>query len=252
MALLQFSDTTNFTGIVELLARATGTNSTTTSSYPLKQKTVDINSALDNYLMIARKASPNIKIDDTNFTGEPLYTQTLTSGTQAYTFSNDASSAQIIEIDRVEILRSNGTSKRLTQVNENEIGLADSTGIASYKSTNGEPEEYRIVGKNIYLYPAPNYTQASGLKLYHSRAPSYFVSTDTTKTAGINQIFHDYLWLRPAYLFCVIKNLPQKNDLKVELEKLELQISDYFARHNKDATRVESTQRLKPITQDTR
>lgn len=252
MAKLQFSDTTNLDGIVELLARATGTSSATTSSYPLKQKTKDINSALDNYFMLARKASPSIKVNDTNFTGEPLYSQNLSSGTQGYTFTDDSNSAQIQLIDRVDILRADGTSKRLTQLNPEAVGLTDETGLASYRSTNGEPDEYRIVGKNIYLYPAPNYNSTNGLKMYFEGAPSYFVSTDTTKNPGINNIFHDYLWLRPAYLYCAIKNLPQKNDLKVELEKMEAQITDYFGKYNKDSTKMANSQRLTPRYENTR
>ncbi len=246
MSIIQFSDSTNKTGLVELLGRATGTQDATTSSYPLKQKTVDINDALDKYLSIARKASPTIKIDDTNFTGEPLYTQNLSSGTQAYTYTNDASSAQIIEIDRVDILRSNGTSKRLTLFNPENVGLDDNTGLASYKSTNGEPEEYRIVGKNIYLYPAPNYNSTNGLKLYHSRAPSYFVSTDTTKTPGINNLFHAYLWIRPAYFWVMIKKgAAAASGLKTELTDMEDAIKRYFENYSKDATRMQENQRMR-------
>jgi len=242
MAKIQFSDSTNKTGLVELLARATGTQDATTQSYPLKQKTVDINDAIDWFLMLARKACPTIKIDDTNFTGEPVYSQNLSSSTNAYTFTVDSSSAQIQEIDRVEIERANGTTKRLKQMDVGAVGQDEDTGtLGAQAIATGEPEYYRIAGKNIILDKKPNYTTSSGtgLRLYHTRSAFYFVSTDTTAYAGINNIFHSYLWIRPAYLWVLLKKgAAQASGLKTELEKMEAYIDLYFGKiYNRDSTR---------------
>lgn len=242
MAKIQFSDSTNKTGLVELLGRETGTQDATTASYPLKQKTVDINDALDRFLMLARKACPNIKIDDTNFTGEPLYTQNLTSGTQQYTIATDASSAQIQAVDRVEVELANGQIRRLKQLDTDLIGEEDGkdTGLGGYKTTAGSPEKYRIVGKYLFTYPKPNYTTSSGtgLRLYHDRSAFYFASTDTAVFPGINNLFHSYLYKRPAYLWILAKKGKSKAaGIKEEVDEMEAFIGMYFGNlYNRDAT----------------
>lgn len=233
MSRIVFSDSTNKTGLVELLARATGTQDATTSSYPIKQKTVDINDAVDEYFALARAAAPQIKLHDTNFTGEPIYTQNLTSGTQLYTYTDNADSAQIEAVDRVDIEMPNGTTKRLKKYNPQDIGLAadDTQGLIAYENVSGTPERYRLVGKNIVISPKPNYTTSSGtgLRLYHESAPSYFVSTDTTKYAGINNTFHKYLWVRPAYQWLLIKKgAAAASGMRDEMLRIETRITAYF------------------------
>lgn len=242
MAKIQFSDSTNKTGLVELLGRETGTQDATTSTYPIKQKTVDINDALDRFLMLARKACPNIKIDDTNFTGEPLYNQNLANGTQSYTIATDSSSAQIQAVDRVEVELANGQVRRLKQLDTDLIGeqSGNTDALGGYKTTAGSPTEYRIVGKLIYLYPKPNYTTTSGtgLRLYHDRSPSYFTSTDTAVFPGINNLFHSYLYKRPAYLWILAKKGKAKAaGIKEEVDEIEAFIGMYFGNlYNRDAT----------------
>lgn len=254
MAKIQFSDSTNKTGLVELLGRATGTLDATTTSYPLKQKTVDINDALDWFLMLARKACPTIKIDDTNFTGEPVYSQNLSSSSISYTFTVDASSAQIQEIDRVEIEKADGTTKRLKQMDVGAIGDVGDTGsLGAQAVASGEPEFYRISGKNLILDKKPNYTTltGTGLRLYHTRSAFYFTSTDTAVFAGINNLFHSYLWLRPAYFWVNLKKgAAAASGLKADLEKMEGFIDLYFGKiYNKDSTR---NNRMKPMRHSTK
>ena len=232
MASLQFSDTTNRTGIVEMIELRTGTQSSTSSSYPLKVKTVDVNSALDNFISIAQKVSPSIKFDDTNYATEPKYTINLVSGTQAYTFTTDALSAQITAVDRVEIITASGAKKRLQPLNRDNI---TDIGLGSYEAVNGEPNEYEIVGKTINLYPAPNYNSTNGLILYTERTGSYFVSTDTTKVAGIPNLFHEYLVIRPSYYYCAKKGLPQAKFLQIEVDKMEETIGEYYRNSVKDS-----------------
>lgn len=256
MAKIQFSDATNKTGLVELLGRATGTQDATTSTYPLKQKTVDINDALDWFLMLARKACPNIKIDDTNFTGEPVYSQNLSSSTNAYVFTVDASSAQIQGIDHVEIETATGKTKRLNQMNPNMVGYNNDVNdtLANDAIDTGEPTSYRIVGKYIILDKKPNYTTATGtgLRLYHDRCAYYFVSTDTAVFPGINNLFHSYLWLRPAYFWVNLKKgSAAASGLRNDLETMESFIDMYFSDlHNRDVTKTKTVQRMKAKPQN--
>lgn len=243
MAQLQFSDTTNKDGIIQKLQSACGLVSSSTNSYPLKQMTKDVNSALDTYFEIARLNAPKIKIDDTNHSSEPAYTFNLVNGTQRYAFSVDAASNQITRIDRVDIKRADGTSKRLTFLNRETI---TEDGIASYKATAGEPEEYYIDGEEIVLFPKPNYDSTNGGKLFIERAGSYFASTDTTKVAGIPNLHQDYLWLKSSYMWCLIKDQSRARNLKVEVSEMEDRIAQYYKRINADSTRMAGVQRLTP------
>lgn len=246
MAQLQFSDTTNKDGIVQLIQNTCGLISATTNSYPLKVITKDVNSAIDEFFAIAEKYTNKIKVDDTNHSSESAHTINLVSGTQRYTFNTDSNSNQIIKVDRVDILRADGSSKRLNFKNKEEI----TEGIASYKATAGEPEEYYIEGEEIVLFPKPNYNSTNGLKLSTTRTGSYFVSTDTTKVAGIPNRFHDYLWLRPSYFWCLKKDQRRAGNLKVELLKMEADIADHFKRLNADSTRMGAIQRMRPMRQN--
>lgn len=229
---MQFSDTTNRLGLIQQLEDRTGTQSVTTSSFPLKTKTREINQALANFFVLAQMYSGNWKVDDTNHSGTPEHTINLVSGTRAYTFTTDSSSNEILAIDRVEITDSSGNTKRLQQLNRSVI---TDEGMSEFMETTGEPEFYDIVGKTVTVYPAPNYNATGGLKLFNERAGSYFADTDTTKVAGIPRVFHEYLVIRPAYFFCATKGLSQAKFLQIELAKMEEAIKEFYQTRAKDS-----------------
>lgn len=247
MAQLQFSDTTNKDGIVQKIQDACGLSSATTNTYPLKRITKDVNSAMDKYLDMANTNSPKMKIDDTNHSSEPMYQINLASGTKRYTVNTDSNSNQILKIDRVDLLRADGSSKRLTLMNRE--GITD-VGMASYNATSGEPNSYFLDGEEIVLDRAPNYNSTNGLKLFNTRTPSYFVSTDTTKVAGIPNIHHDYLWIRPSYLWCLIKDKRRAAGLKVLHDEIVGEIKEYYKTIIKDSSRMGAVQRLKAKVQN--
>lgn len=229
---MQFSDTTNRLGLVQQLEDRTGTQSVTTSSFPLKTKTREINQALANFFVLAQMYSGNWKVDDTNHSGKPEHTINLVSGTREYTFTTDASSNEILAIDRVEINDRNGNAKRLQQLNR---AVITDEGMSEFMEATGEPEYYDIVGKTITVYPAPNYNSTNGMRLFNERSGSYFADTDTTKVAGIPRVFHEYLVLRPAYFFCATKGLSQTKFLQIELQKMEEAIKEFYQSRAKDS-----------------
>lgn len=225
----QFSDTTNRTGIIELIERNTKTPSTSSSAYPLKVKTSDVNEALGNFLLLAIKAGGRFQVDDTNHTTIPVITTALVSDQADYSFLVDDQSPQnqIMDIRRVRVKTSGGVWKDIKQVDR------ETFDINQYQSSTGEPLYYDLTGNSIVLYPTPNYSASASLEMYVSRTPSYFLSTDTTKEAGIPKVFHPYLHFRPSYLYCALKGLPQRTMLKDEVDKLETMITDYYAKRNR-------------------
>lgn len=234
--LLQFSDTTNKSGIIQLLSKRTGTQNS--NSYSLLEKTVDINLALANYFIIANQNSGRWQVDDTNHTDYPIIYANIVSGQQDYSFTVDENDNQILDIYKVRIKDTNGKWWTLKQRD-----LQDGNDEPLNSTTTGLPTEYDLTANGIFLNDIPNFTQDNSLEVYISRAGSYFVSTDTDKVAGIPEIFHEYLVIRPAYFYCLEKGLPQANDYKIILYGLdgrggmEKSIETYHANRNRDEKR---------------
>lgn len=236
---IQFSDTTNRNGLVQLIEDRTNTNSATSSSYSLATKTRDINSAFAKFMMIAVQASGRWQVDDTNQTDYPIMTVDVVSGQQDYAFVSDGSTPanQVLDIHRIEIQDSNGNWKLLTPIDEADI---TESALTEFMETNGEPAYYDKTSNAIFLYPASNYNSTNGLKFYYSRTPSYFLTTDTTKTAGIPDMFHEYLALRPAYYYCLSKGLPRAKEYGAEMLAMEEQIKAYYGSRQRDERTVMS------------
>jgi len=226
-----FSNTTDRTGIIELIEDLTGTQSSTSSSYPLKSKTRDINNAFANFMMIARKSSGTWIADDTNQTDYPIASTDLVSGQQDYSFNTDTNGNQIQDIYRVEALDSSGNAYELKPIDMSDV---KNQAMTEFMDTPGIPVYYDKTANGVFLYPAPSYNSTSGLTIYFDRTPSYFVSTDTTKKPGIPDQFHEYLALRPSYLYCLQKSLSMARDYGNQMLSMENLIGDYYANRMKD------------------
>jgi len=225
----RFSNTTDRDGIIELIERGTNTQSITSSSYPLKVKTNDVNEALGHFFLLAIKAGGRFQVDDTNQVDLPVITTDVVASQPNYTFlvDNSTPSNQVLEIKKVRIKDSNGKWKNLTQIDR------ETFDINVYQDVTGTPEYYDLFGNSILVYPVANYASDEGLEMFIARTPSYFVSTDTTKQAGIPQTFHPYLHLRPSYMYAMIKGLSQAVGLREEVEKMEKHIESYYTKRNK-------------------
>lgn len=224
----KFSDTTNRDGLIELIERDTNTQSATTSSYPLKVKTNDVNESLSHFFLLAIKAGGRFQVDDTNQTDLPVITTDLVSSQADYTFLVDSSTPtnQILDIRKVRMKDSNGNWKTLTQVDR------ETFDINSYTAT-ATPEYFDLTGNSIILYPTPSYNSTTGLEFYISRTPSYFVSTDTTKEPGIPKLFHAYLHFRPSSIFAAIKGLANAKWLQDKVDEMEKAITEYYSDRNR-------------------
>ena len=231
---MQFNDTINKNGLIQALERKTGTQSSVSSAYPLLDKTRDINTALDNYNIIANDAAGRWQSsDDTNFIDYPIIYSDLISGVQDYSFKKDETGNQILDIYKVRIQDQSGEwhtlKQRDFQTQKEEVDFV----------TEGTPTSYDLTSNGIFLTDIPNYSLVKGIEVFVSRTNSYFVSTDTIKEPGIPNVFHEYLVLRPAYFFCLENGLPQANSYKVALygedgkSGMEQAIRNFHARRNK-------------------
>lgn len=229
---MQFSDTTNRTGIVELLEDLTTTQSASTSSYPLTTKTRDINNAFSTFMSLAIEACGKWQVDDANQTDYPIVYFSLVSGQDNYAFNFDEDNNQILQVSKLRIKDANGKWFETTPIDRAEFD------ISQFQDVTGVPEYHDLTSNGVIFYPTPNYNSSSGGELFVSRTPSYFESTDTTKKPGIPNFFHEYLAIRPAYFYSLANGLKQATGLGNEMLRMEGAIKKYYAGRNKDQRNI--------------
>jgi len=223
----------NYTQIVALIDDNCKTSA---SSYPVAKKTVDVNTTIDKVLSMIFSVGGTWQFDDSNHTDYPIITTDLVSGQRDYTFTTDQSSNLILEIYRAEVADENGNffDLNLVDVNSKTAPLSFTDG----ENTEGQPFWYDKLGNGIFLDPIPNYNSTGGLKLYINREASYFAADATTKKAGFAGIFHEYLALRPSYMFAYRNGKQNTAILREEMLRMEEEIKEFYQKRNKDEVRV--------------
>jgi hypothetical protein len=229
-----FSESTNKTGMYELFQDLTKTNST---SYPIAKFTRDCNNAYAQFMMLALRASGKWQVDDTNQSDYPEIKINLIANQYDYPFTTDASTTpnQILDIERVECaVDSTGSTFALLEAYDE----MDEDSIVQARTVTGKPFRYSKRANGIFLDPTPDFSLTNGLRVFFSRTPVYFLTSDTTKTAGIPDMFQEYLVYRPAYLFCVTNMPSLAPGYLAFLQKMEKDIARFYSSRNKDEHQV--------------
>lgn len=216
---MPFNDTTNETGVVQEINDICNSDN---NSYPLKSKARRVNQALDRFFTLAFRAARQQSFGDLNDTTAPIESQNLVSSQQAYDL--DDFTSEIIKVARIEVKNSDGVAHEITPLDTSKVLGA----LSEYQDTPGIPNEYKLFGKKLYLYPAPSYNYTSGLTMYFDRNKSSFASTDTTKTLGIPSLFYKYICNHASLPYLIENGKAQKNDIKALILEDEKAIEDYF------------------------
>ena len=220
------------TEILTKIQELTNTQNTTTSSYPTTSKTLDINNALNKFMLLAIQSEGKWQVDDTNQSDYPIIFGDIVSGQQDYSFTTDEQGNQILDIYKVRIKDSAGNWATIYPT-DLQTGIDEELN----STTTGTPRKYRLTSNGIFLTDIPNYNSTDGLEIYINRSPVYFTSGDVstgTKKAGIPWTFHEYLAIRPSYYYCLQKGLPQAKNLYAEMLNFEDMIGDYYSKRKKD------------------
>lgn len=106
----------------------------------------------------------------------------------------------------------------------------------------GTPFEYDKTSTSTILNPTPNYSASLGIKVIFKRAASYFTSTDTTKVPGFASIFHNYLSRGAALDYAIDRDMPEANNLAVQVVEIEKSIGIFYGRRAADEKRVITNQ----------
>lgn len=219
-----FSDSTNQNGLIQDIDFLLfGDGSTLNTQYSLKDRTNNINIALDEVVAELFKADPNYKWDDSNNSDFPIATIDLTADRDHITLP-DAS----LVIHRLRIKDNNGNWKTLTPRLRSEL-------TDSELEAEGVPDEYYKVGNAVFPVPIPDYGQTGGVELEFQRGANHFQSTDTTDEPGFNSQFHSFLSVSAALRYAVANGMDQKAaQLRAEKERIRASIREHYERRSPD------------------
>lgn len=186
-----------------------------------------INRSYDKLATFIMSVDGRWQFDDTNYTDLPIGSTNLVSGQQDYTLD-----VEFMDIEKVVILDSAGNKYVLNPFDINDpIAKVYLTNITT---SGGIPNWYDKFGGTLMLYPIPNYNKTSGLTVYYRRKPSYFAYNDFAKTPGVPAVFHRYLSLDASLDYAISKSMPVKNDLTIQLAKMEDSLTDWYSKRSKD------------------
>jgi hypothetical protein len=220
---MKYSDSTNKTGLVELIRRLTNTDA---NSYPIADLTADFNSIYDEYVSLALSADDTWQWDDAAQTKLPIATTNIVSGQRDYQFD-----AEILKVLKVLVADSNGDFREIEQIDPQEKNVYSQD--MTTQSVLGTPVKYDLLGDSIRLYPRPDYNYAKGLKVYYQRKQTEMLASDTTKVPGIPSLFHSGLAFGTAHLFALVKNQPTVDRLGIKDKEQRKAMVDFLAKRNK-------------------
>lgn len=185
--------------------------------------------AINRVASLINQADGRWEFDDSNQTDLPIATTALVSGQQDY-----ALAVTHTNIERVELKDSDGNWGKLTPIDQADVY---DQSVTDFMSGGGTPLYYDKMGSSLFLYPAPDYSQAASLKIYFTRPPVALLSSDissTTVSPGFNALYHDLIALWIAYDYALANGLPNANQLMVEIDRKEEALKEDFALRSKD------------------
>lgn len=220
--MIQFNDTTNLRGLVQLYENEIGVNygEVSGNTTKLKEFCARCNNALDRYFAIAIQASGTWELDDSNHDDYNVIYADIVSGQRDYSFITDENGNAILDIYKVLILP-NATATRYEEVDPVDENQPENIEIIDECGSVGTPTKYAKRANAIHFGDAvPNYSVSRGIKILINRESSYFTTADTTKKAGY-PYHQEYFFLKPAHDYGRIHGLTNFNRLDTEILKLE-------------------------------
>lgn len=240
---MQFSDTTNRTGIIQDCEFWSGLGKEQISGNTdlLQDFTRLINNRYDKYVMILLNSQDSWDFDDINYTDYPLLTANLVANQQDYTFP---ASLNILKIKRVEVTYDGSKWYKAEPLDVNELGTAsDTTTIANQFFTTQpyfDPEN-----NGLRLYPIPSANVTNGLKIWIYRNVDAFSTADTTQVPGFDRAYHQLLSLGASLDYMIQKGQQPAANLANKLELLEKEFIRHYGSKQKDPNMI-----LKPAFVD--
>ena len=205
----------------DILADVRFLTGTDANAYPTSDITRNANRAMAEATALIVAADGRWQWDDTNNADDPVATTTLVSGQQSYTFATEQ-----IKISRVEVANADGTFSLLSPIDAADV--FDSS-LTEFLSGGGTPRYYDKIGPSVFLYPAPDYGYADGLKVWFQRAASEFTTSDTTKQPGFASPFHRFVSLSAALDYALASGAESATRLRDERDRVAQAMKDFYS-----------------------
>lgn len=204
----------------------------TSATYPLPQKTRNVNQAYYNVVRLIWESQDRWQYDDSNYTDLSRAKTTMVGSQNDYTLPTTAQ-----RIRRVQVKDSQGNWQRVLSRDEADIDLS----LEQFTGTSGLPLYYDLVGRSLFLYPAPSsgvVTLSAGLEVNFDRTPSAFGSA-SVNSPGFPEPFHRILSYAASIDYT--KDAQQKSYFVRQKEQLEAALKNFYAHRN-----IEQQNQIKP------
>ena len=220
MATIQFSDTSNLTGIVQGVDFECDTDR---DSYPLKDIARNSNYALDYLTLALAPAGGRLR------PVEPTTEQfSVTSGSTTEVALTD----DFVKIIDVVVEDSNGEKVKINLTDREDYWEAWEKMVAD---NSGTPTEYDQEGNKLKFNMTFDYTLANAVTVTYEPLPTYFVSTDTTATAHFKRTLSEAIVLYTSIKWCDIYLKERVANLESRLQQIIKLYSDAIIESNRQA-----------------
>ena len=233
----QFNVTTGQkNGLIQMVERWTRHQHGEATGDLLLDFTDEINGAFEDIMPLLLAYNDKIRWDDTvNHTDKPIGNVDIVANQNDYLIAQDDNSLDILNINYVRAIKTTGDTKYydLEKITSDDSRVSEI--LSPDTAVTGQPTGYLELGNRIYLDILPDSNVTNGLEIGFQREQYYFLSTDTTKEAGIPKPFHRLL----AYIAALNWNLVNRTDdtaliqiLRGKIEKKEGQLEEFIRLRN--------------------
>lgn len=220
-----YSDSGTGAGLVEMIRRLTNTDSTT---YPIASLTADFNTIYSEYVSLILSSDTRWQWDDSNYTTLPIATTNLISGQRDYQFDD-----KFLKVLKVLVKDPSGNYQEIKQIDIQDKNINAVAMIENQSSNTGQPIRYDLIGDTIRLQPTPDYSQTAGIEVYYQRYEDPFLTTDTTRSPGIPNLYHMGLAYGTAHIFALVHGQPTVDRLKAEDIECRKALAEFLSKRNK-------------------
>lgn len=219
-----FSDTTNYTGIIQMmdfLLFGDGTKFNT--DYSLHDRTRNVNLAYDEAVAELFKADPNFIWDDTTNSDFPIARLDLTANQDHFTIPDS-----LLVAHRIRVKDQNGKWRTLTPKMRREFSDSE-------LEETGTPRSYFKIDNAFFPIPIPNYSATMGIEIEFQRGANHFESTDTNVAPGFASIFHSFLPVEAARMYALANGMTEKVQfLGEEKQRIKQAMLEYYEKRSPD------------------
>ena len=232
---MQFSDTSNYTGILQRCEDYTGighsniTGDTTT----LKKFTSHTNEALYDIIGAIMRSQDGFDWDDVNYSTFPIGTFALTTDRDY----NLPTSLNFLSLKRLDITYDGTNWYRAQPVDSSQFdfGLGNDTEVDGHFSKT-QPK-YDPKSNGFWLYPrasSADVTAGASARIEFTREFDEFASTDTTQEPPIDRQFHDLIAIGASLKWAIAKDANRASNLKALWDEGMENLKRHYGSKNKD------------------